>query len=42
MKDYLKSQKNNLTIEMQETLFRFGLAVARGMEYLADKNVIIV
>lgn len=39
LKDYLTSQKNHLTLELQELLFRFGLDIAKGMEYLAGKGV---
>ncbi|XP_053374452.1 uncharacterized protein LOC123532684 isoform X3 [Mercenaria mercenaria] len=40
LKDYLVSQKNHVTIELQEHLFRFGLDVAKGMEYLAGKGIV--
>ena len=39
LKDYLLSQKSNVTLEVQESLFRFGLDIAKGMEYLASKGV---
>lgn len=39
LKDYLVNNKTNLTIELQENLFRFGLDIAKGMEYLAGKGV---
>jgi hypothetical protein len=39
LKDYLVQNKNNVTIELQEHLYRFGLDVAKEMEYLASKGV---
>ena len=39
LKDYLQTQRSNLTIEVQESLFRFGLDIAKGMEYLASRGV---
>jgi hypothetical protein len=39
LKDYLAENKNKITMELQEHLFRFGLDVAKGMEYLASKGV---
>lgn len=39
LKDYLQSHRSNVTLEVQESLFRFGLAIAKGMEYLASKTV---
>lgn len=41
MKDYLVANKTNVTIELQENLFRFGLDIAKGMEYLGSKKVIL-
>ncbi|XP_060598180.1 uncharacterized protein LOC132751968 isoform X3 [Ruditapes philippinarum] len=40
LKDYLVQNKNNVTIELQEHLYRFGLDVAKGMEYLASKGIV--
>ena len=42
LKDYLQSQKSNVTLEVQENLFRFGLDIAKGMEFLASKGVSIL
>ena len=42
LKDYLDQQHNSRTIELQELLFRFGLDIARGMEYLASKGVCVL
>lgn len=39
LRDYLLSMKGNVTIPLQENLFRFGRDVAKGMEYLASKKV---
>ncbi|XP_052812774.1 uncharacterized protein LOC128240260 isoform X2 [Mya arenaria] len=40
LSDYLQAMKSNMTLESQEILYRFGLGVARGMEYLAGKEVV--
>ncbi|WAR11025.1 FGFR1-like protein [Mya arenaria] len=40
LSDYLQTLKSNLTLDTQELLYRFGLGVARGMEYLAEKQVL--
>ncbi|XP_052814816.1 uncharacterized protein LOC128241772 [Mya arenaria] len=40
LSDYLQTMKSNLTLESQEILYRFGLGVARGMEYLAGKEIV--
>ncbi|XP_052223457.1 uncharacterized protein LOC127839217 isoform X2 [Dreissena polymorpha] len=40
LKDYLAKQQGNVTIQLQDNLFRFGLDVAKGMEYLASKSVV--
>ena len=39
LKEYLVKNKRNVTLELQEHLYRFGLDVAKGMEYLASKGV---
>ena len=39
LKDYLQWQSSNVTLEVQDKLFRFGLDIAKGMEYLASKKV---
>lgn len=39
LRDYLQGQNTNITLEVQEQLFRFGLDIAKGMEYLASKKV---
>ncbi|XP_052246351.1 tyrosine-protein kinase Fer-like [Dreissena polymorpha] len=36
---YLVQHKSNVTMEIQETLFRIGLDIAKGMEYLAGKGI---
>ncbi|KAL3832350.1 hypothetical protein ACJMK2_024002 [Sinanodonta woodiana] len=40
LKNYLETQRNNITVELQEKMFRFGLDICKGMEYLASKNII--
>ncbi|XP_053393450.1 uncharacterized protein LOC123562440 isoform X2 [Mercenaria mercenaria] len=40
MRDYLVDRKNNITLDLQENLFRFGLDIAKGMEYLAGKGIV--
>ncbi|KAK3588467.1 hypothetical protein CHS0354_004681 [Potamilus streckersoni] len=40
LKDYLESQRDQLTLEMQEKLYRFGLDICKGMQYLASKDVV--
>jgi hypothetical protein len=42
LRDYLLERKNNITMDLQENLFRFGLDIAKGMEYLAGKGVIFL
>ncbi|KAH3716765.1 hypothetical protein DPMN_059494 [Dreissena polymorpha] len=39
LKEYLVQNKSNVTIEVKETLFRFGIDIAKGMEYLAGKGI---
>lgn len=39
MRDYLEKMKTNATVETQEQQLRFGLGVARGMDYLAQRGV---
>ncbi|KAH3778227.1 hypothetical protein DPMN_179682 [Dreissena polymorpha] len=38
LKEYLVQHKSNVTMEIQETLFRIGRDIAMGMEYLAGKG----
>ncbi|XP_060601820.1 uncharacterized protein LOC132755046 [Ruditapes philippinarum] len=40
LRDYLAERKNNVTMELQENLFRFGLDIAKGMEFLAGKGIV--
>lgn len=40
LKEYLQSLKSNVTLEVQEHLFRYGLDIAKGMEYLASKEIV--
>ena len=42
LKDYLDQQQNNRNIELQELLFRFGLDIAKGMQYVASKGVLVI
>ncbi|XP_067648778.1 uncharacterized protein [Haliotis asinina] len=39
MDKWLKNQKNGITEDILETVQKFGLGVARGMEYLARKGI---
>ncbi|WAR20995.1 SVH2-like protein [Mya arenaria] len=39
LRDYIEKNKSNMTVEMQENLFRFGLDIAKGMDYLTTKGV---
>jgi len=39
LKDYLVANKANVTIDVQEDLYRFGLDIAKGMEHLAVNGV---
>ena len=39
IKEYLQNQKPDVTVDLQEKLFRFGFDIAKGMEYLASKSV---
>ncbi|WAQ93640.1 FER-like protein [Mya arenaria] len=39
LRDYLEKNKSNMTVEMQENLFRFGLDIVKGMEFLATRGV---
>ncbi|XP_052806968.1 uncharacterized protein LOC128236139 [Mya arenaria] len=39
LRDYLENNKHKMTVEMQENLFRFGLDIAKGMEFLATRGV---
>lgn len=39
LNDYLLEMRKSLNVETMENLFRFGIGVARGMEYLSGKNV---
>ncbi|XP_053373169.1 uncharacterized protein LOC123532025 [Mercenaria mercenaria] len=40
MRDYLETMKNSLTVETLEQQLRFGLGVARGMDYLAQRKIV--
>ncbi|WAQ95012.1 FGFR2-like protein, partial [Mya arenaria] len=40
LRDYLVAKRSNVTIELQDNLFRFGLDIAKGMEYLAGKRIV--
>ncbi|XP_053381408.1 uncharacterized protein LOC128549125 isoform X2 [Mercenaria mercenaria] len=40
LRDYLAEQRNNVTIDLQENLFRFGLDISKGMEFLAGKGIV--
>lgn len=40
MRDYLHTLKNNVSVETHEQLLRFGLGIARGMDYLALKKIV--
>ncbi|KAL3832344.1 hypothetical protein ACJMK2_023996 [Sinanodonta woodiana] len=40
LKDYLETQRKNITVELQDKLFRFGLDICKGMEYLASKKIV--
>lgn len=40
LKDYLETAKNANTLEIQERCLRFGLGIARGMEYLAGRKIV--
>jgi hypothetical protein len=39
LRDYLVERKNNVSVEFKGNLFRFGLGIAKGMEFLAGKGV---
>ena len=39
LNDHLATMRNNVNVETMEKLFRFGVCIARGMEYLADRSV---
>ncbi|XP_052232523.1 angiopoietin-1 receptor-like [Dreissena polymorpha] len=39
LKEYLVQNKSSVTMDIQETLFRIGLDIAKGMEYLAGKGI---
>lgn len=39
LRDYLESMRDQVTVETQERLLRFGLGVARGMDYLSQRKV---
>jgi hypothetical protein len=42
LRDYLESQRNNATMELQENMFRFGLDTCKGMEFLVSRKVGII
>jgi len=39
LKDFLVANKANVTVDLQDNLYRFGLDIAKGMEHLASKQV---
>lgn len=39
LNEYLEEIRERLNVATMECLFRFGVGVARGMEYLASKDV---
>jgi len=39
LKDFLWANKANVTMDLQESLFRFGLDIAKGMGHLAANGV---
>ncbi|XP_046546912.1 uncharacterized protein LOC124256991 [Haliotis rubra] len=39
MDKWLKNQRNGVNVDILETIQKFGLGVARGMEYLASKGI---
>ncbi|KAL3832082.1 hypothetical protein ACJMK2_023760 [Sinanodonta woodiana] len=40
LRDYLKAQRNNITLELQENMFRYGFDCCKGMEYLASRKIV--
>ncbi|KAL3832122.1 hypothetical protein ACJMK2_023795 [Sinanodonta woodiana] len=40
LKDYLESQRGHHTLDVQEKLYRFGLDICKGMQYLASIDVV--
>ncbi|XP_053393446.1 uncharacterized protein LOC123564849 [Mercenaria mercenaria] len=40
LRDYLLERKDNVSMDLQENLFRFGLDIAKGMEFLAAKGIV--
>ncbi|XP_060583179.1 uncharacterized protein LOC132739481 isoform X2 [Ruditapes philippinarum] len=40
LRDYLVERKNNVSVEFKGNLFRFGLGIAKGMEFLAGKGIV--
>ncbi|XP_052278483.1 LOW QUALITY PROTEIN: uncharacterized protein LOC127876968 [Dreissena polymorpha] len=40
LNEHLTTHRQNVTIEVQELLLRFGLQVARGMDYLAQRKIV--
>ena len=42
LKDFLWANKAKVDMDLQESLFRFGLDIAKGMEHLAANGVTLV
>ncbi|KAK3600800.1 hypothetical protein CHS0354_020477 [Potamilus streckersoni] len=40
LRDYLESQRNNVTMELHENMFHFGLDTCKGMEFLVSRKIV--